>query len=101
MFSIPFQFSAATLRHMKFLGIGRDSLVNTCHFAGDDQRLAEEELEYVQDMPDRESFRTRTFWYARNVTLVSFGHTSRFRETAEGLVLAARAEALAPIRKLD
>ena len=71
------------------------------HYASDDQKLAETELEYVQGMPDRESFRTRNLWYARNMTLVGFGHVSRFRGTAEGLVVTARTEALAAIRKLD
>ena len=101
MFSIPFHFSAATLKQMKFLGIRPESLVNMMHYISDDQKLTEEELKYVQGMPDREASRTRILWYARNVTLVSFGHVSRFRETAEGLVLTARVKALAAIRKLD
>ena len=95
MFQMPFHFSAATLKHMKFLGILPNDLVNMARFVGDDQKLAEEELQCVQDMPDRESFRTRSFWHVWNLTLVNFGHISRFRETAEGLVLKARVDAMA------
>jgi len=100
-FSIPYRFSPAVLKQMKFLGVKKDSFVNTMHYASDDQKLKEDELKYVQDMPDRESFRSRNLWHARNTTLVSFGHVSRFRSTAEGLVVKARAEALAAIKKLD
>ena len=89
-FSIPFRFSPAVLKQMKFLGIKKDNLVNTMHYVSDDQKLTGDELKYVQDMPDRESFRTRNLWYARNTTLVGFGHVSRFRKTAEGLVMTAR-----------
>ena len=100
-FSIPFRFSPKVLGQMKFLGIKKDNFVNTMHYDADDQKLTGDELKYVQDMPDRESFRTRNLWYARNTTLVGFGHVSRFRKTAEGLVVTARAEAMAAIQKLD
>jgi len=100
-FSIPFRFSPKVLGQMKFLGIKKDNLVNTMHYVSDDQKLTGDELKYVQDMPDRESFRTRNLWFARNTTLVGFGHVSRFRKTAEGLVVTARAEAVAAIQKLD